>query len=127
MNNLNKNALELPKEEQKQWEDAYAPLLEHDRKENEKRFKCLEYVKSKVEKPLYDEILEYIKECEFTDQFEISKNTPDIKTKQSEDFEYLKEVFVDQYCNGGYVGDDFAGWVNIKIDKDEYLKFHYSM
>jgi hypothetical protein len=117
----------MTKEEQKQRDDVYASLLEHDKKENEKRVKCLEYVKSKVEKPLYDEILEYIEECDFTDRFEITKSKPDIKTKQTEDFEHLKEVFVDQYCNGGYVGDDFAGWVYIEINKDEYLKFHYSM
>ena len=73
------------------------------------------------------DILEYIEECDFTYQFEITKEKPNIKTKQTEDFEYLKEVFVDQYCDGGYVGDSFAGWVCIPINKKEYLKFHYSM
>lgn len=107
--------------------DIYDILLEYDKIEYDKKDKCLKYVKSKVTNHLYNDILEYIKECEYTDQFEITENIPDIKTKQSENYKYLKYVFVDQYCNGGYTGDEFAGWIHIKIDKNEYLKFHYTM
>ena len=113
--------------EQKQWEEAFGPLIEHDNKEHENKLRCLEAVKLNVSPGLYDEILEYIEECDFTDQFKITTIEPNEKFKQSEESDLLKEVWVDQYCNGGYVGDDFAGWVHIKINDTEYLKFHYSM
>lgn len=113
--------------EKKEWIKAYAPIIERDKKEDEKRLKCLEIVESNVTTELYAEILEYIKECDFTDSFEITEEIPNEETKQKEDGDLLNEVWVDQYCNGGYVGDDFAGWVHIKINKTEYLKYHYSM
>jgi hypothetical protein len=117
----------MTKEEQKQWDDAYAPLIAHDKEQNDIKDKCLKYVKAQVRDELYNDIIEYIKDSDFTDRFEITKVKPNDKCKQLEDFDYLKEVWVDQYSNGGYMGDDFAGWVNLKISKKEYLKFHYSM
>jgi acetamidase/formamidase len=117
----------MTKEEQKHWDDAYAPLIAHDKEQNDIKVKCLDYVKTQVTTELNNDIIEYIKVCVFTDRFEITEVKPNDKCKQKEDFDYLKEVWVDQYCNGGYVGDDFAGLVNIKINKKEYLKFHYSM
>ena len=48
--------------------------------------------------------------------------------KQDEDlFELIPYVKVDQYCNGGYTGDEFSGWYYIPITKDLYLKTHYNM
>lgn len=117
----------MTKEEQKQWDDAYAPLIAHDNEQNDIKIKCLDYVKTQVTSELHNDIIDYIKECDFTDRFEITEVKPNDKCKQAEDYDYLNEVWVDQYCNGGYVGDDFAGWVNVKINKKEYLKFHYSM
>ena len=45
---------------------------------------------------------------------------------QMEDWRSFDHILVDQYCNGGYVGDDFAGWVYIPVG-NKYLKSHYSM
>ncbi|OJX63101.1 hypothetical protein [Dysgonomonas sp. 37-18] len=43
----------------------------------------------------------------------------------------IQGVWVDQWCNGGYSGDEFAGDVYVKIKrqnkKDKYLKIPYSM
>jgi len=118
---------EMTKKNKKQWDNAYAQLIAHDKEQNDIKVKCLIYVKMQVRTEFYNEVMEYIKDCDFTQIFEITKVKPNDKYKQSEDFDHLKEVWVDQYCNGGYLGDDFAGWVNIKINEKEYLKFHYSM
>jgi len=53
-------------------------------------------------------------------------DNPGIKP-QEEDWRSFDHVLVDQYCNGGYVGDDFAGYVYIPIGENKYLKSHYSM
>lgn len=43
----------------------------------------------------------------------------------------IQGVWVDQWCNGGYVGDDFQGDVYVRVrrkdKKDRYLKIPYSM
>tara|TARA_R110000851_G_C12740486_1_gene530797 strand:+ start:238 stop:585 length:348 start_codon:yes stop_codon:yes gene_type:complete len=111
----------------KQYEEGFLGLAAHDKEQNDIRAKCLTYVATQVTIKLFDDIIEYIKDCDFTDRFEITEVKPKDNDKQSEDFDYLKEVWVDQYCDGGYVGDDYAGSVNININKKEYLKFHYSM
>jgi len=46
---------------------------------------------------------------------------------QEEDYELIKGMWVDQYCNGGFTGDTFAGYCYIELKPNRYLKFHYSM
>ena len=113
--------------EEKQYEEGFLGLTAYDKEQNDIKDKCLEYVKAQVIAELYNDIIEYIKDSDFTDRFEITKVKPNDECKQSEDLDHLKEVWVDQYNNGGYFGDDFAGWVFIKITDTKYLKFHYSM
>jgi hypothetical protein len=117
----------MTEKEKKQWDDAYAPLIAHDKEQKDKKIKCLNHVKTQVTKELYKDIIDYVKDCGFTDGFIVTSKIPNDECHQTEDCEYLKEAWVDQYCNGGYNGDDFAGFVSIKINKNEYLKFHYSM
>lgn len=45
---------------------------------------------------------------------------------QEEDYNSLKGLWVDQWRNGGYEGDDFAGHIYIELKKDRYLKMYYS-
>jgi hypothetical protein len=119
----------MTKEEQKQFDEAYAPLIAYENEQQALKEKHLKFVKDYVVDGTYNDILEYIKDCDSTSKFEITEEKPkdeDIEDL-SDDFDYLKTVWVDQYCNGGYIGDDFAGWVFIKITDIKYLKFHYSM
>ena len=39
----------------------------------------------------------------------------------------LEGWWVNQTTDGGYTGDEFAGTVSVKISKDKYLQFSYSM
>ena len=42
--------------------------------------------------------------------------------------EYQNEYgyYVDKYCNGGYSGDDYQGWICFPMKNGKFLKFHYS-
>ena len=37
------------------------------------------------------------------------------------------ELWIDQYCNGGYTGDSYAGYVFVRLKKNRFLKYHYTM
>ena len=76
-------------------------------------------------KEYVEDIIECLKESEAGGKLEIVPN-PGIK-KQNEDWGSFDHILVDQYVNGGYLGDEFAGYVYIPINDGQYLKSHYSM
>ncbi|AGO48310.1 hypothetical protein Phi17:1_gp34 [Cellulophaga phage phi17:1] len=119
----------MKEQERKQYNEAHASLIAYDKEQQELKEKNLKIVKDYVVSETYNDILEYIKYYGFTSQFSITEKKPkDVYIEDvSDDFDYLKNVWVDQYCDGVYFGDDFAGWVFIKITDIKYLKFHYSM
>jgi hypothetical protein len=85
----------------------------------------LDIVKDKVSPGLYNDILEYIKDCEWTTEFCIVDEP--VGEKQEENYDNLTDVWVNQTTNGGYTGDEFAGTICIEIGENEYLKYNYSM
>jgi len=40
---------------------------------------------------------------------------------------FIEEEWVNQYENGGYSGDSYAGFSYLKLAEDAWLVFHYSM
>ena len=86
--------------------------------------KLLDELEKELGKKYIKDIRECLKESEAHGKLEIVDH-PDIKP-QEEDWGSFDHILVDQYCNGGYVGDDFAGWVYIPVG-GKYLKSHYSM
>jgi hypothetical protein len=98
-------------------------MREWDNKEADKGIKILKRVKKRVSSSWYKSIIEYIEDCDFTRDFSIVDKPEGKRQKESYRFSYL---YVDQYCNGGYSGDDFAGKVCLPIRGGLYLKFHYS-
>jgi hypothetical protein len=86
----------------------------------------LEYVKSKVSDGAYKEIIEELKECWLTYNYEIVK-IPDGEMRKCDEYDFIEGVYVNQTTNGGYSGDNFAGTCAIKIAHDEYFQFYYSM
>lgn len=89
--------------------------------------KILDKLKEKVSENLFNDIGQYLEDCDSTGQYEFTSIPPDDRNKQDEHYDHIKFSWVDQYCNGGYVGDDFAGWGWIQISEKEWFKFHYSM
>lgn len=98
-----------------------------EKKIHEGNMKVLTIVESKVSKGLWGDINAFLIESDNTSSYKITTTSPEDINRQDEDYDYLKEVWVDQYCNGGYVGDDFAGWTWIKLNSNEWFNFHYSM
>lgn len=49
------------------------------------------------------------------------------KHKQEEDWDEFDHIYVDQQINGGYIGDEYAGYIWIPITEKKYLKSYYSM
>ena len=76
-------------------------------------------------KKYVEDITECLKESEAHGKLEIVDN-PKIEP-QMEDWGSFVHILVDQYCNGGFIGDEFAGYIYIPIKKGKYLKSHYSM
>lgn len=65
-------------------------------------------------------------ECEADFNLSLVKK-PIYVDQQEEDWEEFNHIFVDQYENGGFSGDDFAGYIYIPLKENLYLKSHYSM
>lgn len=49
-----------------------------------------------------------------------------VVTKPVGEYQDCYGYFVDQYCNGGYSGDEFRGWICFPMKNGKFLKFHYS-
>lgn len=99
--------------------------LEHDREQRRRRDEALAFVASIVGVRKLQHIKDYISECcDYTGEFEIVDSHSG--HRQDETGYAFRYVYLDQYCNGGWSGDDFAGWVWIPLPKGKFLKFHYS-
>jgi len=70
------------------------------------------------------QINDFIEESGYCFDFEIVRS---VEGHDKVNHGYRFKVFVDQYCDGGFVGDDFAGSVCIPIKNGNYLKFKYEM
>ncbi len=90
-----------------------------------KQIKIINKVKCIVSKKVFDNILEIIEESEYTHDYCITKNEPSGEL-QSDVTDDLVQYWVDQWSSG-QEADNFEGIVSIKISKDEYLEFKYSM
>ena len=71
------------------------------------------------------DVMGCLDDSEAYDKFQLVRN-PDVK-RQKEGWDSFDHILVDQYCNGGYAGDDFAGYIYIPLKEGLYLKSHYSM
>ncbi|WP_028471325.1 hypothetical protein [Neptunomonas japonica] len=101
-------------------------ISEQQKVERQENQKILSQVKDMVSAKDFLNITEELSEGGFTDQFEIvSQPTGDIQDCE-EGFEHGYR-HVNQVCNGGYSGDDYAGDVYIPVSIDRWFKFSYSM
>lgn len=94
-------------------------LLEQQLRDN-----ILREVRRLVRRRVYRDIMAFIEDCDYTSSFSIVRQP--VGDLQDEGEYAFKWLYVDQYCNGGYSGDDFAGWIYIPLNAGKFLKFHYS-
>jgi len=123
--------------------DLTEPVMDHPRPEYQTLFwpemdayyeaewrqeaAAMREVRRLVRPKVYRDILEYIKDCDSTTDFSIVSAPGPERDKQEERGYAFGYAYVNQYCNGGYTGDSYAGWVLIPLNAGKFLKFHYSM
>lgn len=89
------------------------------------RSQAMDKVRELVGDAALADYVEYIEHSAYTFAFSIvQKPIGDLVDTKEYVFNH---VFVDQYCNGGCAGDDFAGSVCIPLPDGLYLSFHYVM
>jgi len=101
-------------------------MLQIEEERLKKYNKILEYVKSKVSSEIFQDILFSIKMSENTMDYKIV-NEPAGTFQKDDEFEFLDGYWVNQTVNGGFVGDEYAGDIYIKIDENEYFTYFYRM
>lgn len=110
--------------------EALDQLMEYENGIFQRDQRLLNAIKSIKGEPYLKALGELIEELDQTSDYSIVD-----KPKGDYQKEYwhkeIRGVWVDQWRNGGYTGDDFAGDVYVKIKrknkKDKYLKIPYSM
>ena len=103
---------------------AELAMYEADKKDRDRKNKIIKRIKRYLPECWFKQIEYCIEDSGWCTRFEIVKSTEGHE-KQNDGYRF--KVFVDQYCNGGYWGDEFAGTICIPIKNGNYLKFHYSM
>lgn len=99
----------------KDYEDDRA---EKDRESNRIKRKILKEVKPNVTKKKYAEILEIIRESDYTYNFKIADSPKG-------EFQIGGNYWCDQKV--GYECDDYSGTVSVEVDKGRFLQFNYQM
>lgn len=123
--------------------DITEPVMDHPRPEYQTLFwpemdayyeaearqeaAAMREVRRLVRPKVYRDILRYIEDCDRTTEFSIVTEPGAERDKQDERGYAFKVAYVNQYENGGYTGDSYAGWVLIPLNAGKFLKFHYSM
>lgn len=106
-------------------DEFYQEEVRRAEKEAKLNSTLLETLREKLGTEYVEDILECLKECEANGELDIVPD-PGID-RQEEDWGSFDHIIVDQYVNGGYVGDEYAGWVYIPVQDGLYLKSHYNM
>jgi len=100
----------------------YSEEAEEQKKRDKK---LLDELKNLCSKELFDEIMDELSEC-YHYRFSFVDNPEGkLQNLSMTEFKYIKEEYVNQTVNGGYLGDDFAGTMFILLPNNKYLKSHY--
>jgi hypothetical protein len=86
--------------------------------------KVMAQVSTLVSPEVLTEIKDIIGESGVTERFAVV--SAPVGSPQDDNFS-LGPVYIDQYCNGGFTGDDYAGSICLPLGAGMYLQFHYVM
>ncbi len=98
-------------------------MREDDAKEAKQQAKILKRIKKRVSACWYQAIIDFLEDQDYMHDFSITDKP--IGQRQKEDYRFAHS-YIDQYCNGGFSGDDFAGQACLPIRGGLYFSFHYS-
>ena len=92
---------------------------------NRNNTRTLNVIKNQLGNEYCKAITDCIKESEGYGLYELVKEPKG--NSQDEDWGAFNFIWVDQWRDGGYVGDDFAGEIYIPLKKELFLKVSYEM
>lgn len=131
INIVNKHSLEnytVHVDIDREMEDAWKEIAEEEERYYENVNRVNDRIKKSIEslhgKEFLKELCDFAEESEVLGIWEIVNKTTG--SYQEEDLPLIKGVWVDQWCNGGFVGDDFQGYIYVELKKDKYLKMQYA-
>lgn len=119
----------MSEEDKAMMDEAYNEMMELELTIYQKDQRLLKAIGSVMGAEYLKELNEFIEDCGDTSQYSIvSKPVSDYQLE--DEYPLIKGCWVDQWCNGGYVGDNFAGDIYIKLPnkklRERYLKIPYS-
>lgn len=76
-----------------------------------------------------DELLTYVENLDDWHLMGIASRPSGKKADDNSEYlpSYIEEEWVNQYQDGGYSGDDYAGYTYLKLADDAWLMFNYYM
>ena len=112
-------------EEFKIFKDYNDCMISMHEKQSKRYNRVLTIIEKLKGKPFVEELENILKESEADGTFNFVRETDG--EYEEEGCELIKGMWVNQYSNGGFTGDSFAGYCYIELKPNRYLKFHYSM
>jgi len=107
-----------------EWETCIDQEKQREKIDLSKKLNVLKIVKKRVSASWYKSILQFIDDNAFVYDFKITDKA--VGERQKEQGLRFTYIYIDQYCNGGHFGDDFAGQICIPIRGGMYLSYHYN-
>lgn len=95
-------------------------------KEQAKQTKLLENIRKQKGDKFYNSLISLMADCEADGVNSMVVAEP-IGRFQEEGWGNIKDYWIDQYENGGITGDNYAGYVYVKLKDGKYFRFHYSI
>jgi hypothetical protein len=108
---------------EKETADMYDELNAMYQKASISDARLLRAIKAVKGNAFHDEMIDYLDE-DCHSGYNLVK-APKGKFNDWIQFEHIK-VWVDQTCNGGYLGDDYSGFMYIELKPNLYLQAYYS-
>lgn len=112
--------------EQQILEDYDNWLRQYHAKNDINNQRILKAIKAVKGQEYHDYLVEMLEENEQQGEMEITHH-PEGKYQDENDYGPIKGCWVDQHINGGYTGDEYAGYVYVELKPGKYLKYYYAM
>jgi hypothetical protein len=106
----------------KDYEEAMNQIVDEESRVNNRILKAIKNVKSEK---FIEGLMECIEESEVRGKWAIVRKP--CGDYQRENYGVIKGIWVDQYVNGGYTGDNYEGNIYIKLKESRWLMMGYSM
>lgn len=107
------------------WMDAEQEnVLAAMKAEDERQQGVLDQIKGKVSAEVFADIKACMEDSGSVSGFNLAVKP--LGQEQDDGYSF-GPYFVNQTCNGGYTGDEFAGSISIRIGVEDFFEFNYLM